>query len=152
MSPQNEPTDPAAVRRRQARENAEYHHAAAARAAEAEARRTAPMVAAFAEAMRSAGVEPTRLRALPYSGRGSVRTDVVGWYVRRDHRAAVGTDGRWYVLVVEPSLRGRLAGVHVEPSDAPLQVGAGGRDGDSVALDVLLRLRLAVVEGRILTP
>jgi hypothetical protein len=39
-------------------------------------------------------------------------------------------------------LRGRLAGVHVEPSDAPLQVGAGGRDGDSVALDVLLRLRL----------
>jgi hypothetical protein len=142
MSPESEPTDPAAVRRRQARENAEYHHAAAARAAEAEARRTAPMVAGFAEAMRSAGVEPTRLRARPYSGGGSLRTDVVGWYVRRDRRAAVGTDGRWYVLVVAPSLRGRLAGVHVEPSDAPLQVGAGGRDGDSVALDVLLRLRL----------
>ena len=142
MSPESEPTDPAAVRRRQARENAEYHHAAAARAAEAEARRTAPMVAAFAEAMRSAGVEPTRLRARPYSGGGSLRTDVVGWYVRRDHRAAVGTDGRWYVLVVAPSLRGRLAGVHVEPTAAPLQVGAGGRDGDSVALDVLLRLRL----------
>ena len=142
MSPDTEPPDPVAVRRREARENAEYHYAAAARAAEAEARKTAPMVAAFAEAMRSAGIEPTRLRALPYSGGGTLRTDVVGWYVKRDHRAAVGTDGRWYVLVVAPSLRGRLAGVHVEPSDAPLQVGAGGRDGDSLALDVLLQLRL----------
>jgi hypothetical protein len=142
MSPEREPSDPVAVRRREARENAEYHHAAAARAAEAEARRTAPMVVAFAEAMSSAGVEPSRLRAFPYSGSGTLRTDVVGWYVRRDRRAAVGTDGRWYVLVVAPSLRGRLTGVHVEPSDAPLQVGAGGRDGDSVALDFLLQLRL----------
>ena len=142
MSPESEPSDPVAARRRQARENAEYHYAAAARAAQAEARRTAPIVAAFAEAMRSAGVEPTRLRALPYNGGRSLRTDVVGWYVRRDQRAAVGTDGRWYLLVVAPSLRGRFAGVHVEPSDAPLQVGAGGRDGDSIALDVLLRLRL----------
>lgn len=142
MSPDSEPTDPAAVRRREARENAEYHVAAAARVAQAEARRTARMVSAFAEEMRSAGVEPTRLRARPYSGSGTLRTDVVGWYVRRDRRAAVGTDGRWYVLVVASSLRGRLAGVHLEPTDAPLQVGAGGRDGDSIALDVLLRLRL----------
>ncbi|QKE84624.1 hypothetical protein [Arthrobacter sp. NEB 688] len=142
MTSQSDPTDLAAERRRQARENAEYHHAAAARAAEAEARRTAPMVAEFAEAMRAAGVEPIRLRAHPYSGSGTLRTDVEGWYVRRDHRAAVGADGRWYVLVVAPSLRGRLTGIHVEPTDAPLQVGAGGRDGDSVALDVLLRLRL----------
>lgn len=142
MSPASESPDPAAIRRREARENAEYHYAAAARAAEAEARRTAPMVAAFAEAMRSAGVEPSRLRAVPYSGGGTLRTDVVGWYVRRDRRAAVGTDGRWYGLIVAPSLRGRLTGVHVEPSDATLQVGAGGRDGDSVALDVLLQLRL----------
>ncbi|HMM95172.1 hypothetical protein [Phycicoccus sp.] len=141
MSRPGDATDPAAERRRQARENAEYHHAAAARAAEAEARRTAPMVAEFAAAMRAAGVEPTRLRARPYSGSGTLRTDVEGWYVRRDHRAAVGTDGLWYVLVVAPSLRGRLTGVHVDPSDAPLQVGAGGRDGDSVALEVLLRLR-----------
>ncbi len=142
MSPESEPTDPAAVRRRQARENAEYHEAAAARAAEAEARTTAPMVSAFADEMRSAGVEPTRLRARPYSGSGSLRTDVVGWYVRRDRRAAVGTDGHWYVLVVASSLRGRLVGVHLEPTHAPLQVGAGGRDGESVALEVLLRLRL----------
>ncbi|WP_392542257.1 hypothetical protein [Oryzobacter telluris] len=142
MSADSDPTDAAAERRRQARENAEYHEAAAARAAQAEARRTAPMVSAFAEAMRAAGVEPTRLRARPYSGSGSLRTDVVGWYVRRDRRAAVGTDGHWYVLVVAPSLRGRLAGIHLDPSDAPLQVGAGGRDGDSVALDVLLRIRL----------
>ncbi|GGB82900.1 hypothetical protein N798_09560 [Knoellia flava TL1] len=142
MRPESEPEDPAAVRRREARENAEYHAAAAARVAEAEARRAAEMVSAFAGQMRSAGVEPTRLRARPYSGSGSLRTDVVGWYVRRDRSAAVGTDGRWYVLVVPPSLRGRLTGVHLEPTDAPLQVGAGGRDGDSIALDILLQLRL----------
>lgn len=35
------------------------------------------MVTAFAEAMPSAGVEPTRLRALPYRGGGSMRTDVI---------------------------------------------------------------------------
>jgi hypothetical protein len=119
VSPESEPSDPVAARRRQARENAEYHYAAAARAAQAEARRTAPMVAAFADAMRSAGVEPTRLRAMPYNGGKRLRTNVVGWYVRRDQRAAVGTDGRWYILVVAPSLRGRFAGIHVEPSDAP---------------------------------
>lgn len=142
MSPDSEPPDPAAVRRRQAQENAEYHVAAAARVAQAEARKTALMVSAFAEEMRSAGVEPTRLRARPYSGSGSLRTDIVGWYVRRDRRAAVGTDGHWYVLVVASSLRARFVGVHPEPTDAPLQVGAGGRDGDSIALDVLLQLRL----------
>lgn len=103
MRPESTSPDPAAVRRRVARENAEYHYAAAARAAEAEARRTAPMVAAFAEAMQSAGVEPSRLRAFPYSGGGTLRTDVLGWYVRRDRRAAVGSDGRWYVLVVAPA-------------------------------------------------
>ena len=102
----------------------------------------APMASALAEEMRSAGVGPTRLRARPYGGSGSLRTDDVGWYVRRDRRADVGTDGRWYALIVAPSLRGRLAGVHLEPTDAPLQVGAGGRDRRSVALEVLLRLRL----------
>lgn len=142
MSPDIEPSDARAARRQQARENAEYHRLAAERAAQAEARATAPMVAAFAEAMRAAGIEPTRLRAMPYSGKGNLRTDLDGWYVRRDRRNAVGVDGRWYVLVAAPSLRGRLVGIHVEPSDAPMQVGAGGRDGDSVALDVLLQLRL----------
>ena len=136
------PEDLRTARRRQAEETAAYHHAAAGRAREAEARRTAPMVGRFADAMRAAGVPTSTLRARPYSGRGTMRTDVEGWYVRRDRSAGVGLDGRWYVLVVAPSLRGRLVGTHLEPSPAPLQVGAGGRDGDSVALDVLLGLRL----------
>lgn len=131
-----------AERRRQAQENAEYHARAAERARAAEARATAPMVEEFAARMTAAGVPPTRLRARPYSGSGTLRTDVTGWYVRRDRSIGVGVDGRWYVLVVPPSLRGRLTGIHVEPGDAPLQVGAGGRDGDSIALDTLLALRL----------
>ncbi|MBR7741957.1 hypothetical protein KC207_01455 [Phycicoccus sp. BSK3Z-2] len=137
------PEDLRAERRRQATEAAEYHHAAARRAKEAEARTTAPVVAAFAEDLRAAGVPSTPLKARPYSGRGTLRTDVEGWYVRRDRSIGVGTDGLWYVLVVPPSLRGRLLGIHLEPSSAPLTVGAGGRDGDSVDLGTLLDLRRA---------
>lgn len=140
--PEQDPERLRAERRRQAEENAAYHVEAARRAREAEARATAPMVTAFAERMTAAGVPPTRLRAKPYSGPGTLRTDVTGWYVRRDRSIGVGVDGRWYVLVVAPSLRGRLSGIHVDPVDAPLQVGAGGRDGDSIALDSLLALRL----------
>lgn len=141
--PDPDPERLRAERRRQAEENAAYHAEAARRAREAEARTTAPMVTAFAERMTAAGVPATRLRATPYSGCGTLPTDVTGWYVRRDRSIGVGVDGGWYVLVVAPSLRGRITGVHVAPGDAPLQVGAGGRDGDSVALTELLDLRLA---------
>jgi len=32
--------------------------------------------------------------------------------------------------------------MHLTPTPPPLEVGKGGRDGDSAALDALLRLRL----------
>jgi hypothetical protein len=35
-----------------------------------------------------------------------------------------------------------VRGVTLRPADPPLQVGAGARDGESIALDVLLTMRL----------
>ena len=55
---------------------------------------------------------------------------------------AVDVEGRYYLLASPRSLRARILGVTVPPSDPPLQVGAGGRDGESIALDALLAMRL----------
>ena len=56
---------------------------------------------------------------------------------------APDTDGRYYLLVVPPQRLGRWRTVRVEPTPPPLQVGKGARDGESIALDVLLEKRLA---------
>ena len=68
---------------------------------------------------------------------------MVGWYLRADRSVGVGVDGRYYVLVVPPQRFGRWRTVRVEATPPPLQVGKGARDGESVALDVLLEKRLA---------
>lgn len=133
--------DDVARRREEAREKADYHARAAAREQQRDAAAAAVLVERFAERAREAGLATTGLRARPYSGRGRFRTGVRGWYVKRDGSLGVGEDGRWYVLVVPPSLRARF-GIELEPSDASLQVGKGARDGESVELEVLLRQRL----------
>ncbi len=96
----------------------------------------------FARAAGAAGLRPEPLRARDLSGRGSYRTDVSGWYLRRDRSAAVDEQGRFYLLRTTGGLLGHLRGVRLEPSPAPLVLGRGGRDGDSVdlveALDRLL--------------
>lgn len=135
-------TDDVARRREEAREKAAYHAQAAAREQQRDAAAAAVVVERFAEQARAAGLATTELRARPYSGRGRFRTGVRGWYVKRDGSLGVGEDGRWYVLVVPPSLRARLTGVELDPSDASLQVGKGARDGESIELEVLLRQRL----------
>ncbi|MBE9937819.1 hypothetical protein G8C60_01520, partial [Cellulosimicrobium cellulans] len=68
-----------------------------------------------------------------------------GWYLRRNHSVAVGEDGEFYVLSVPGGVRARLRGVAVEPSDPPLVLGKGGRDGESIDLADALAL---VLDGR----
>ena len=46
------------------------------------------------------------------------------------------------MLVVAPMRFGRWTTVPVDPSPPPLQVGQGARDGESVALELLLEMRL----------
>lgn len=87
------------------------------------------------------GPAPAPLRALDPDGRRSYRTPLRGWYLRRDRRVAVGTDGEYYVLVLPSGLLGMLTGVRPTPTDPPLVIGAGGRDGESVDLaDAIARV------------
>ncbi len=129
--------------RAQQREAAQERLAGQQRREAAETERARELVAGFVEQVRAAGPPPVPLRARGFDGR-DYRTGLTGWYVRRDRSAAVGTDGRFYVLSVGGGLSARLRGARVEPSDPPLVLGAGGRDGDSVALEVALR---RVLEG-----
>jgi hypothetical protein len=75
--------------------------------------------------------------------RDTYRSGLVGWYVRRDGSLSIAEDGEMYVLTAPRSLRSRLSGVSLTPTDPRLQAGIGARDGESVALATLLELRLA---------
>lgn len=84
-----------------------------------------------------------QLRARSFDGRRTYATRVVGWYLPRDRSLGVDTEGRFYILNAVGGLRERLRGVTVEPSDPPLAVGRGARDGESMSLAELLERRLA---------
>ena len=127
------------------REAADAHAAAAQRARAQETAQARALLAGFAAELRRRGAAPEPLRAS--AGGAWYRTGLTGWYLRRDGSLALGVDGRYYVLAVPPSLRGRLTGVRLEPSEPPLQVGRGARDGESIELAELLRRRLAELGG-----
>jgi hypothetical protein len=86
-------------------------------------------------------IAPQPLRATLYTGQ-SVKTDKVGWYLRKNQSLAIGDDGSYYVLTVPGGLRERLSGVKLKASPPPLIVGKGGRDGESGDLAEFLRWRL----------
>lgn len=122
--------------------------ASAAHAAELERRKAAEtkqarvLLAQFVGKMKAKGIEPQTLRA-PVSGSGaSYRTGITGWYLRRNRSLGTDTEGNFYILGTPASLRARMFGVRIAPSDPPLTVGLGGRDGESIPLEKLLRLRL----------
>ena len=121
---------------------ADYHVAAQQRRDREESVKAQVLLDAFVEQDTQAGVPTEELTARPWSGGGRYKTGVVGWYLKRDQSVGVGVDGRFYVLVVAPQRFGRWRTVTVEPTPPPLQVGKGGRDGDSVALDTLLEKRI----------
>jgi hypothetical protein len=132
----------AAKRRAERAERAEYHAEAQRRRSEQEAAEAQVLIDRFVGQATQAGLATEELTARPWSGRGRYRTGVIGWYLRRDRSVGVGLDGGYYVLVVAPERFGRWRTVPVAPSPPPLQVGQGARDGESVALDVLLEMRL----------
>lgn len=107
------------------------------RAREAEQARA--MLAEFVAGQRDAGVAPEPLRARVPGRRTTYRTGLSGWYLRVNRSIAVGEDGSFYILDVPAGLRARLRGVTLEPSDPPLVVGRGARDGESIELAELLR-------------
>jgi hypothetical protein len=101
------------------------------------------LLAAFVRDAVAKGLSTVELRARSYDGHSTYATGLVGWYLPRDRSLAVDTGGRFYVLNTPGGLRARLRGVTVEPSDPPLAVGRGARDGESMSLAELLERRLA---------
>lgn len=125
------------------REAAAEHAEVIARRKAAESEQARAQLAAFVRAATARHLTPTTLRARAYNGRATYRTGLTGWYLKRNGSLGVDTAGRFYVLSAGSSLAARLRGVTVPPSDPPLVVGVGGRDGESMPLQQLLDLRLA---------
>jgi hypothetical protein len=111
-------------------------------AREAEHERATALIRAWITRFQDAGIAPVALRARPYRGGGTLRTGLVGWYLKHDRSLAVDLEGRYYVMRVDGGLRSRLRGATPEPGPAPLVVGRGARDGDSFGLEELLEMRL----------
>lgn len=128
--------------REQQAEAARERAAALARQQAGETARARTLIEDFMQRVDRDGPPPVPLKARGFDGR-SYRTALTGWYVRGDRSCAVGVDGQFYVLRVPGGLAGRLRGVTVEASDAPMVLGAGGRDGDSVGLGDALERVLA---------
>lgn len=101
------------------------------------------MIREFVHAATEAGIPAEPLVARGYDGRGLYRTNVQGWYLKRDRSVAAGTDGEFYVMSVQGGLTARLRGAQLEPSEPPLELGRGGRDGESLPLDEAIAKRLA---------
>jgi hypothetical protein len=135
-------SEDAAKRRAERAEHADYHAEAQRQLTAREAVEAQVLIDRFVTEAIRAGLATEELSARPWSGRGRYRSGVVGWYLRRDRSVGVGVDGGYYLLVVAPQRFGRWRTVPVDPSPPPLQVGKGARDGESVALDVLLEMRL----------
>ena len=135
-------SEDSAQRRSERAERARYQVEAQRRRSEQESAEAQVLLDRFVGRATDRGLATEELTARPWSGRGRYRTGVVGWYLRRDRSVGVDPDGGYYVLVVAPQRFGRWRTVPVEPTPPPLQVGRGGRDGESIALDALLDMRL----------
>jgi hypothetical protein len=128
--------------RERRREASAEHAAALERRKAAETEQARALLADFIQKLQAAGIEPRPLRA-PVVGSGtSYRTGITGWYLRRNRSLGVDADGNYYILGTPASLSARLFGVRILPSDPPIIVGVGARDGESVPLKQLLQLRL----------
>jgi hypothetical protein len=135
-------SEDAAKRRAERAEQAAYHVEAQRLRDEQESAQAQVLLDRFVAQATERGLPTEELTTRPWSGRGRYRTGVVGWYLRRDRSVGVGVDGRYYALLVPTQRFGRWRTVPVEPTPPPLQVGKGARDGESVALDALLEMRL----------
>jgi hypothetical protein len=118
------------------------HAAALDRQRAAETARARELLAGFVREMVERGHPPVRLRARIPGSRRTYRTDLTGWYLRRNRSLAVSVEADLYLLETARSLRARLVGARPRPIDPPLRVGVGARDGESMPLERLLRQRL----------
>ena len=97
-----------------------------------ESERAQVLIDGFIGKAMELGIAPEPLRARTFAG-AEVKTDKVGWYIRKNKSIAVGTDGGYYQLTVSGAggLMERLRGVKLAATPPPLVVGRGGRDGET---------------------
>jgi len=110
------------------------------------------LVADFVAAAKSAGLPVVPLTARAMNGRSRYRTGLRGWYLKRNGTVAIGEDGQYYLMSAPTRLASLVKGTTLRPSDPPLVVGRGGRDGESIPLGDLLALRLAAGPDEVWTP
>ena len=130
--------DPVMSRAEEAARRAEL----AAAAERGESAQAQVLIDAFVTQAKARGLTPVPLRATLYSGQ-SVKTDKVGWYLRKNESLAIGEDGTFYILTVPGGLKERIRGVQLKPSPPPLYIGKGGRDGETGDLSEFLERVLA---------
>lgn len=121
---------PSAAPGSQRMEDAQQREALARSAARHEADRAQVLIDEFIWQATTLGIAPVPLRATTMSGH-DVRTDKTGWYIRRNRSIAVGADGGYYILTVPGGLLDRIRGVQLRATPPSLQVGRGGRDGET---------------------
>jgi hypothetical protein len=129
--------------RQRRREAAEEHAATLDRRRAAETLEARKLVDDFVTEARARGLRTGSLLARAHNGRALYRTGLTGWYLKRNGSLAVTETGDFYIMSASSSLRARLKGTILAPGDPPLAVGVGARDGESMPLRELLRLRLA---------
>ncbi len=120
-------------------EDARVRAELAAGSARYESERAQVLIDGFIVKAMGLGIDPEPLRAHTFGG-AEVKTDKLGWYIRKNHSIAVGTDGGYYQLTV-PGGSGfleRLRGVKLAATPPPLVVGRGGRDGETGDLSEFL--------------
>lgn len=93
----------------------------------------------FAAAACARGLPTEPLRVQGYRPGRSARTRLTGWYLRNDRKAGLDTRGRFYLLSVPLTWWDRIRGYTPAHRHPPLVLGSGGRDGDSLPLEVALQ-------------
>lgn len=128
--------------RKRRREAYEAHAAALDRKRASDVAEARGMLAELVAELKRRGVKPERLRARVPGSATSFRTSVDGWYLRQNRSLGVGLDGEYFILDTSGGFRALLMGVDLQPSDPPLRIGVGARDGESILLTELLEQRL----------
>lgn len=106
-------------------------------AAQREAQAAQVLIDEFITEARARGLNPVALKAVTLDGH-VVKTDKTGWYLRRNHSIAIDTEGGYHVMTVPGGWRERFRGVKLQAVLPPLQVGKGGRDGETGDLSEFL--------------
>lgn len=99
-------------------------------AARLEAQAAQVIIDDFITKAHARGLAPVPLKARTMDGH-LVRTDKQGWYIRQNHSIAIDTDGGYQVLTVPGGWKERITGVKLTATLPSLEVGRGGRDGET---------------------